>query len=144
MVNTEIFEGLKRATQSGQSLREAMITFYNSGYLRQEIEEAARALQAETPSMGQTQKPVQMQNQFQQPQIPNQIQPQQISNQFQQQNQTQQISQQKISAYEQPKKKNKIAIIFLILMILLLIGVLISAFIFKSEIIDFFRKSFGA
>jgi len=135
MVNTEIFEGLKRAMQSGQSLRDVMITFYNSGYSRQEIEEAARALQAETPSVGQVQTPVQMQNQIQPPQIPNQ---------FQQQNQAQQISQQKISAYEQPKKKkSKLAIIFLILIILFLIGVLISAFIFKNEIIDFFTKFFG-
>ena len=42
-----LFEGLKRAVKKGEALRQAMMSFYNAGYPKEEIEEAARELQAE-------------------------------------------------------------------------------------------------
>lgn len=47
MVNQEILGGLKLAIKRGVSLQKAMTTFYNAGYKKEEIEEAARALQQE-------------------------------------------------------------------------------------------------
>ena len=44
MVNEEILGGLKSALERGSSLEKAMLTLFNSGYKREEIEEAARDL----------------------------------------------------------------------------------------------------
>ena len=41
----DILEGLKSAVSKGESLRQAMQSFYNAGYKKGEIEEAARDLQ---------------------------------------------------------------------------------------------------
>ena len=47
MVNQDILGGLKSALERGESLKQAMMTFYNAGYRKEEIEEAARALKEE-------------------------------------------------------------------------------------------------
>jgi len=47
MINTEILGGLKLAVSKGESLKQAMMSFYNAGYKKEEIEEAARNLQKE-------------------------------------------------------------------------------------------------
>jgi len=47
MVNQEILGGLKSSLKRGESLQKAMTTFYNAGYKKEEIEEAARVLQQE-------------------------------------------------------------------------------------------------
>lgn len=47
MVREDILGGLRTALARGQTLRQSMMSFYNSGYLKQEIEEAAKVLQAE-------------------------------------------------------------------------------------------------
>lgn len=46
MVKEELVEGLKTAMIRGDSLQKAMFSFYNSGYKKAEIEEAARFLQS--------------------------------------------------------------------------------------------------
>lgn len=45
MVKTELVEGLKMAIAKGESLESAMSSFYNAGYTKDEIEEAAMAMQ---------------------------------------------------------------------------------------------------
>ena len=47
MVNDDILGGLKSALSRGYSLKDAMFSFYNAGYKKEEIEDAARAVQAE-------------------------------------------------------------------------------------------------
>ncbi len=47
MVNEEILGGLKLALSKGESLKQAMMSFYNAGYKKEEIEEAAKALQGQ-------------------------------------------------------------------------------------------------
>ncbi|MEJ2268014.1 MAG: hypothetical protein P8X70_02985, partial [Nanoarchaeota archaeon] len=47
MVNNEILGGLKLALSKGESLKLAMMSFYNAGYKKEEIEEAARIAQQE-------------------------------------------------------------------------------------------------
>lgn len=45
MVRQDILGGLKLAVSKGESLKHAMITFYNAGYKKEDIEGAARAFQ---------------------------------------------------------------------------------------------------
>ncbi len=47
MVREDILGGLRTALARRQTLRQAMMSFYNAGYIKQEIEEAAKAFQAE-------------------------------------------------------------------------------------------------
>lgn len=44
MVNEEIIGGLVSALSRGESLQKAMMTFYNAGYKKEEIEESAKAV----------------------------------------------------------------------------------------------------
>lgn len=46
MINENILNGLKLALAKGETLQKAMMTFYNAGYVKAEIEEAAAELQA--------------------------------------------------------------------------------------------------
>ncbi len=48
MVNEAIFSGLVSALSRGESLQNAMFTFYNAGYSKKDIEEAARELHKQT------------------------------------------------------------------------------------------------
>jgi len=45
MVREDILGGLKSALLRGYTLKDAMISFYNAGYVKEDIEEAARKLQ---------------------------------------------------------------------------------------------------
>jgi hypothetical protein len=56
-MNEEILGGLRLALERGESLKKAMVTFLNSGYKREEIEEAAKAL-TEPVSEARPQMPV--------------------------------------------------------------------------------------
>lgn len=52
MVSIEIVEGIKQAVKRGDSLKQAMMSFFNAGYDREEIQDAARVVQntiTETP-----------------------------------------------------------------------------------------------
>ena len=147
MVNTDILEGLRTATSRGQTLKDAMLSFFNAGYTKQEIEEAARALQLEQVQGKQ-------QSIFQQKtsQIQQQVQPQQqkqIQQQLQQPKQklfqqpAQKVS--NYSSYEQPKpsKANSLVVILLIIVCLILIGALVAIFVYKNQVINFFTNLFG-
>jgi hypothetical protein len=46
MVNNDILGGLKSALTRGYTLEEAMLSFFNAGYKREDIQEAAKALQS--------------------------------------------------------------------------------------------------
>jgi len=137
MVRADILAGLKVAVQKGESLKQAMITFYNSGYSKQEIEEAARALQ----SQGVIQPVVQNipQQKTQQPQqnlAPGQ--PVQKVSSYGPATTPQTQPTQKVSSYEPKKKKGKVFVILLVAILLLLVGLLITVVVFKDQILEFF------
>ena len=137
MVRADILAGLKAAVQKGESLKQAMITFYNSGYSKQEIEEAARVLQ----SQGTIQPVVQNipQQKTQQPQqnlAPGQ--PVQKVSSYGSATTPQTQPTQKVSNYEPKKKKGKVFVILLVAILLLLVGLLITVVIFKDQILNFF------
>lgn len=135
MVNNEIFEGLKLALSRGYTLEQAMLSFFNAGYKREEIEEAARALQTpsaqSTPS---TSKPIseKINKKIVKPQI-KPIEKKIINEE----------EKQKISKYEgKIKPKGKLITILLIIFLLLFVGILLGALIFRKELIDFLSSFF--
>ena len=118
MVKEEILEGLKYALAKGEPLPQAMMSFYNAGYLKKDIEEAARVLQA--PQLQPTQ-------QFTQPDQ-QQAQPGQLP-------QTAVRVVQRVSEYkERPKTAGKALILMLVFFLILLLGVLIAVFLFREEL----------
>ncbi|MFA5071723.1 MAG: hypothetical protein WC511_05185 [Candidatus Pacearchaeota archaeon] len=60
MVNEEIVGGIKNALERGDSLRNAMMSFFNAGYDRKEIEEAAATLLNYQPAKSETTVPIPM------------------------------------------------------------------------------------
>jgi hypothetical protein len=58
MVNEEIVGGIKNALERGNSLRDAMMSFFNAGYDRKEIEDAAATLLNYQPVKTETAVPV--------------------------------------------------------------------------------------
>jgi hypothetical protein len=50
MVNQEVFGGLISALSRGESLQKAMLSLFNAGYTKKEIEEAALLLKSHTPT----------------------------------------------------------------------------------------------
>ncbi len=50
MVNPEVFGGLVSALSRGESLQKAMMTLFNAGYSKKEIEESAMLLNSRTPT----------------------------------------------------------------------------------------------
>ena len=47
MVKEEIVAGIRQAVNKGESLKDAMMSFLNAGYLKEDIEDAARIVQSE-------------------------------------------------------------------------------------------------
>ncbi len=137
MIREDILAGLRVAVQKGESLKQAMITFYNSGYSKEEIEEAAKALQSQVliPPVVQP-NPQQKVQQLQQ-NLPAGQPIQKVSSYGSPVSQnTQPI--QKVSNYEPKEKKGKVFVILLVAILLFLVGVLIAVIIFKDQILEFF------
>ncbi len=58
MVKEDIIGGLVLAIQKGENLEQAMASFFNAGYKREEIQEAARILQSSPDTPIPAQKPI--------------------------------------------------------------------------------------
>jgi len=58
MVDKDLVEGLRTALSKGESLEQAMYTFFNAGYEKAKIEEAARALVYQRKPEPMPQRPV--------------------------------------------------------------------------------------
>jgi len=158
MVNEEILGGLRLAISKGESLKKAMMTFFNAGYKREEIEEAARALQTQKieKEIPQEKPMPSAKSQFKKPIIKRKPvqkisaygEPPEIKKTFPaekkeipQEKPIQKKPSKEISSYEKgASPKGKIIIILLIFSLLFLVGTLIAVFLFKQEIIDFFNK----
>lgn len=165
MPKEEIVEGLKAAVRKGEPLSKAMMSFYNSGYAKEDVEEAARVLDApQMPTQNlptqQTQSKAQIQvsqvktkdqnkpetsesHYVPQPSSPatypqSQFGKQETEYQKEQSLQQQQAIQ-KVSAYGSKPSAVSAAVIFILVFFLLfLVGVLIAVFLFKDELAGFF------
>lgn len=148
-MNEEILGGLKSALERGESLKRAMMTLFNAGYKREDIEEAAKLLvkptietQPEMPAVPQKEQ-VPLQEPPQKISPPKQV-PQKVSS-YGQQIPAQQVSMPvpKASNYEQKSSKEKVMIIILISSLVFLICLLVTIFLFKQQLIDFFSGFFS-
>ena len=155
MPKEEIVEGLKAALSKGESLEKAMMSFYNAGYSKEDIEEAASALQfLLSPHIPSTQfaSPAQ-----QAPPIPStqfaspaqQAPPSDPKQIYYQPGQAKQLKQpsriiQRVSEYgERPSKTGTVITIVLVFLLVILLGVLAAVFLFKDELSNFFNKVLG-
>ena len=149
MVREDIVAGLKQAISKGESLRQAMMSFYKAGYKKEEIEEAARFLQSEqvqermTMTYSETQenkKPIQNIPKYNPPSQERQIQQTPVQRISQYGSQTE--LEQKPTSYKK-EKNSKIGWIILISGTLVIIVLLILAIIFKTPITNFLDKLMG-
>ncbi|MCK5149295.1 hypothetical protein KAJ87_00020 [Candidatus Pacearchaeota archaeon] len=152
MVNQEILGGLELAIAKGESLKQAMMSFFNAGYKRGEIEEAARAFQIKQRELREVLdeknkkskkkikkskkiKPVKKKNVRYVQKVSNYEAPKPMKKPLEKK------GKQKISNYgEKPKLVGKILTFIFIFLLFILLGVLASVFFFKQELIDFFNK----
>jgi len=116
----DILGGLRLALIRGETLKKAMMTFYNAGYKKNDIEEAAAALQQMNAQKVVTQvqtavaKPVKKVIQKPPPQLTT---TQQVSNYGAQKNFQQPKTTPEVSNYGAPKKFNRIMVILLIIFV---------------------------
>ncbi len=146
MVNEQIVEGLRLALSRGYTLEQAMMSFFNAGYKKEDIEEAARALSTHpehplshpekeipehlkrpiTKSLPKKPEPVQVQSQASKEEKPEEEKTEEKK---------------KISKYEEKTKpKGKLITILLIIFLFIIIATIVGIFIFKQELIDFFAR----
>lgn len=138
MAKEEIVEGLRLAVSKGESLRSAMMSFYNAGYSKQDIEDAARAMQM--PQF--TQLTATQQNTQGAPQTTTSGVQKQVSPKFQALNPQ---NSQKVSNYESasPGGPSKTTITFLVVVLFVLVGALIAIFLFKNELSSILNNLIG-
>ena len=151
MVNQEIVEGLRTALARGYPLQVAMMSFFNAGYKKEEIEEAARSLYSHPsqplshpgmPSAPEAHegvtakaKPILTKPL---PTAAKPIAPAATSSMAAMPSVAEKAQ---VSKYEEKTKpKSKVLTFFLILSLIILIGALVGIFIFKNEVINFFNN----
>ena len=158
MVKEDIIAGLKSAVSRGESLENAMMSFFNSGYLRQDIEEAAISMRAPQLPSQTTIIPQQETKTSFVPIPPKIISTAKIQQTPVQEKTSEPIQQkvspettkqepkvvQKVSDYFKKSSKMNSALIFsLVFFLLILIGSLVATFIFKEQASAFLNKIFG-
>jgi hypothetical protein len=180
MVNYDLVGGLRSALERGEPLKRAMISLFNSGYKKEEIEEAARNLNA-TPVMGiaQPKTPLAISTPaakpspvvetkkiiYEEPRPVKEVKPKPVAAV----EETPKVKKesffkkllnpeeprsvpvkypklqeapvvQRVSSYEKPPKDDKAVITMLTIILIFLLSVLVTIFIFKNEIINFFSN----
>ena len=134
MPRQDILAGLKHAVSRGESLRQAMMTFYRAGYPKQEIEEAARTIQAEQQPQPQTTQPQARGRPVQKVSGYTKQKPEMIRQKIQK-------TRQQISEYS-VQKKPKSGLLILIIGLILIFSIAALLFIFKDQLIEFINKFF--
>jgi len=136
MVNEDILGGIEEAVENGSTLESAMMSFYNAGYLKEDIEWAAKSYQIQesarstrwlNPFKGGTSS---------------------VSGKGSSSNPSQVLKNpstkvvQNVSSYEASQFKDKIILIVLISSFVALLGILAGIFLFKEQVVDFFNSLF--
>ena len=172
LTNQEILGGLKAAIARGEELKDAMMTFYQAGYDKTEIEEAAKSyIEMLNPITAQNQMPLskaerkardkaekerrkaeekaRKSKQGENSKNSNAVYPTPQPMGAAGQKKSLQETEQKVSKYVAPKEKpskppgGKAITIVLILVLLLLLGILTSVILFREELIGFFNGLFA-
>ena len=153
MINEELVGGLKSALERGYSLEKAMLTLFNSGYKREEIEEAARNLLEFRPEI-QIQSPIKTMPKGTEikPVSPVLTTPakaksvQELRAQIMPMPPTQlQKPIQKVSNYEKSDETSRetAVIVVLVFLLIFLVGLLGGILVFRQQLIDFLNSLFA-
>ena len=146
MVREDILAGLKQKVSKGESLRQAMMSFYKAGYRKEEIEEAARFIQNEKiqeememtySGVQENKRPIQDNPQYNSQYLTAQIQQKPV------QNITPAKPKSQISNYSYEQKKSWLGWIILVSGALVIIIFVILAIIFKEQVMNFFNNLSG-
>jgi hypothetical protein len=152
MTNSDLVGGLKSALERGEPLKKAMLSLFNAGYKKEEIEDAARNLDS-APVMGIVQPkkpivaplpttpsvPVSKPVKEEKPRPVKEERPKPVKVQQYPQLQATPVVQ-NISNYERPPKDDKTVITILTIILIFLLSLLATIFIFKNEIVNFFSN----
>jgi len=167
--NEDIIGGLKSAASRGEDLKQSMMSFYNAGYSKEEIEDAARKylmakteLKKDTPSFKKVDKKLEDKNKEEKEKAKKNINlnlesinslktAETISSgaDIKKENkrnifQIFKPKQAKVSEYDPlKKKKNETITLILVFLLIFLVAVLGVVFLFKNELINFFNKLLG-
>ena len=112
MVRNDILSGIKASVLKGETLQQAMMSFYNAGYQKQDIEDAARALQQENQKI--LEPPAEKK----------------------------QIMQKVSDYAGNTKKKDGKIITFLLILLVFILITLLLAFLFREKVIEFLNSLF--
>lgn len=156
MVRGDILGGLRVALAKGDSLQKAMQSFYNSGYKKDEIEEAARFLQTqgfqpevitkkpEISQKKQISKPSGVSYPIYAPKTPptEPVRRPIMKQQYRpaQKQMQPMMNQQFVSHYGEKKSSFDFMTVMLLIILLVLIGLLVSVFLFKEDLIQFLNS----
>lgn len=148
VIREEILGGLKTALARGEPLKKAMMSFYNSGYAKKDIEEAARALyspqfpQPIVQPQVQLRPPPQKTPPTTQPPPIQPVRPVRPVRYLQPRIIQQPVrTVQRVSGYGvKPKSLTTIITFVLIFFLLFLLGVLAALFFFRDELAGFFNN----
>lgn len=161
LTNQEILGGLQAAVERGQTLKEAMMSFYQAGYKKAEIEDAAKAylyLQRGAPELDITKRddgynPQQMDKaqedaktvQGKTTSVSEELKKKEIPHLTNNSQETK--TPQKVSDYSTTnptgKARSHAITVILIVVLLSLLGILASVVLFKEELIGFFNGLFN-
>ncbi|MBU1252472.1 MAG: hypothetical protein KJ905_02200 [Nanoarchaeota archaeon] len=147
MPSQDLIEGLKYAMSRGDTLDKAMMTFYNSGYPKAEVEEAASELKSQSQvapvmpvSIGApTQQPTPHSQFSQVAQAPTSSPttaqtavkaPAPVYQSFP-------PAQSYSPSARESETTGRIIIVLLVMMLILLFGILLSIFVFRSQLSEF-------
>jgi hypothetical protein len=119
MTNEDLVGGLKSALARGESLEKAMMSFYNAGYLKEDIEWAAKSLQMrgeDSSNRYSSSKDIPLENK----------------------------NKQRVSKYDKKLSipGGKIGIILIGILLFFILAVIVSLLFFGDKVIDFFNHFF--
>ncbi|MCK5043885.1 hypothetical protein KAR52_02700 [Candidatus Pacearchaeota archaeon] len=140
MVNEDILGGLRLALSKGESLEQAMNSFYNANYKKEEIEEAARFVNS--PQTQPSQKKTISSTPKRQISSVKKVRPKKQKYPRKAITSRPVRTIQNVSGYgnKQKKPEGTVMTIILIFFLLILVGILTAVFLFKSELIELFNN----
>lgn len=142
VVNKDILGGLKSALTRGYSLEEAMLSFFNAGYKREEIEEAARTLQGQISTATSEWQPQPIwAAKTGAPPNAGLVSQKQITTQITAP-QSRYVS--RVSAYPSTNPRIKMITIILVILLVVLLAILGLMYLFKNQIISFLNSIFAS
>lgn len=143
----DIFEGLKQALSKGESLQHAMQSFYNAGYNKTEINEAAKELQFRIYNQNNIVNTIQpketniQEPSVQEPSVPEQAIPEPAYSEIKIKPSVQKVSAY-VPSYDERKNPRKIVIIIISILLVMLVLALIGIFFFREGILGFIDDLF--